>query len=146
MDEPAIPAIFIGYDEEHKGWKFLGPRHSPPIFWSNSACFLQDKSWYDRKDTAQIQDTDVLHYKDMADIENMGYDDIDEHDEELQQPLDDIYRPLPVSDTTFKGGVVASGPANPVFEHPAGVNNTLELNLPPASSAQASDVSTPNGS
>ncbi|CCF52175.1 hypothetical protein NDA11_002718 [Ustilago hordei] len=146
LDEPAIPAIFIRYNKEHKGWKFLAPGHNPPIFWSNSAHFLQDKLWCDCKDTAQIQDTNALHYKDMTNIEDIGYDDIDEHDEELQQPLDDIYWPLPVSDTTFEGGVVAPGSADPVVKYSADVNNTLEPNLPPASSTQASDGSTPNGS
>lgn len=72
LDEPAIPAIFIGYDEEHKGWKFLAPSHNLPIFWSNSIHFLQDKSWNDHTDTILIQDTDTLHYKGMDDIEDSG--------------------------------------------------------------------------
>lgn len=147
LDEPAIPAIFIGYDEEHNRWKFLAPGHNLPIFWSSSACFLQDRSWCDCEDTASIQDTDTLHYKDTADIENIGYDDIDKHDEELQQPIDDIYWPPSVPDTMFEGGIIAPGSTDPVFEYPTDMNNdALEPNLPPVSSTQASDGSTPNGS
>ncbi|SPC61745.1 uncharacterized protein UHOD_11884 [Ustilago sp. UG-2017b] len=71
LDEPAIPAIFVGYDEEHKGWKFLAPRHNLLIFWSNSACFLQDKSWCVHEDTTPIQDTNALHYKDTTDTTNL---------------------------------------------------------------------------
>ncbi|SOV01775.1 uncharacterized protein UDID_18210 [Ustilago sp. UG-2017a] len=33
----AIPGIMIGYDDEHKGWKFFTPGHTPSIRWSNSA-------------------------------------------------------------------------------------------------------------
>lgn len=44
LDKLAIPTIFVRYDKEHKGWRFLVPSHNLPIFWSNSACFLQDKS------------------------------------------------------------------------------------------------------
>ncbi|SAM85300.1 uncharacterized protein UBRO_20893 [Ustilago bromivora] len=72
LDEPAIPAIFIGYDDEHKGWKSLAPSHNLLIFLSNSAHFLQDKSWNDHTDTIPIQDTDTLHYKGMDDIEDLG--------------------------------------------------------------------------
>ncbi|SAM79905.1 uncharacterized protein UBRO_20569 [Ustilago bromivora] len=110
LDELAIPTIFVRYDKEHKGWRFLAPSHNPPIFWSNSACFLQDKSWNDRTDTILIQDTDALHYNDLADVEDLGYDTIDEHDEELQQPLDNIYCPPPEPDTAFEGD---SSPLDP---------------------------------
>lgn len=110
LGELAIPTIFVGYDKEHKGWTFLAPSYNPPIFWSNSTCFLQDKSWNDRTDTIPIQDMDALHYNDLADIENLGYDTVDEHDEELQQPLDNIYCPPPEPDTAFEGD---SSPLDP---------------------------------
>ncbi|SPC63224.1 related to retrotransposon protein [Ustilago sp. UG-2017b] len=47
----AIPGIMIGYDNEHKGWKFHTPGHSPSIRWSNSAMFHESKSWHDRPRT-----------------------------------------------------------------------------------------------
>ena len=43
----AIPGIMIGYDSEHKGWKFYTPGHSPSIRWSNSATFHEAKGWND---------------------------------------------------------------------------------------------------
>ncbi|KAJ1024667.1 hypothetical protein NDA13_004594 [Ustilago tritici] len=118
LDEPANPAIFVGYDKEHKGWKFLAPNHNLPIFWSNSACFLQDRSWNDCMDTTQIQDTDALHYNTAADIEDLSYKDIDAYDEELQQPLYDIYCPAPEPDTAFKGDILPPEPEDTTLKHP----------------------------
>ncbi|SOV07326.1 uncharacterized protein UDID_18873 [Ustilago sp. UG-2017a] len=43
----AIPGIMIGYDDEHKGWKFFTPGHTPSIRWSNSATFHETKGWHD---------------------------------------------------------------------------------------------------
>ncbi|SPC65441.1 related to retrotransposon protein [Ustilago sp. UG-2017b] len=43
----AIPGIMIGYDDEHKGWKFFTPGHTPSIRWSNSATFHEAKGWHD---------------------------------------------------------------------------------------------------
>ena len=47
----AIPGIMIGYDNEHKGWKFYTPGHSPSVRWSNSATFHEAKGWNDRPRT-----------------------------------------------------------------------------------------------
>ncbi|SOV06544.1 uncharacterized protein UDID_17512 [Ustilago sp. UG-2017a] len=44
----AIPGIMIGYDDEHKGWKFFTPSHTPSVWWSNSATFHKAKGWHDR--------------------------------------------------------------------------------------------------
>ncbi|SOV04619.1 uncharacterized protein UDID_17155 [Ustilago sp. UG-2017a] len=44
----AIPGIMVGYDDEHKGWKFFTPGHTPSIRWSNSATFHEAKGWHDR--------------------------------------------------------------------------------------------------
>ncbi|SYW82010.1 uncharacterized protein UHO2_00495 [Ustilago hordei] len=44
----AIPGIMIGYDDEHKGWKFFTPDHTPSIRWSNSATFHEHKGWHNR--------------------------------------------------------------------------------------------------
>ncbi|SPC67368.1 related to retrotransposon protein [Ustilago sp. UG-2017b] len=44
----AIPGIMIGYDDEHKGWKFFTPGHTLCIRWSNSATFHEAKGWHDR--------------------------------------------------------------------------------------------------
>ncbi|SOV07209.1 uncharacterized protein UDID_18746 [Ustilago sp. UG-2017a] len=44
----AIPGIMVGYDDEHKGWKFFTPGHTPSIRWSSSATFHEAKGWHDR--------------------------------------------------------------------------------------------------
>ncbi|CCF51333.1 uncharacterized protein UHO2_04151 [Ustilago hordei] len=129
LDEPAIPAIFIGYDKEHKGWKFLAPSHNLLIFWSNSAHFLQDMSWNDCTDTTLIQDTDALHYKDMDDIKDLRYDKVDEHNEELQQPINNIYQPPLEPNTAFKNNIPIPRPTETIFEYLAvGIDNALETN------------------
>ncbi|SOV04777.1 uncharacterized protein UDID_17184 [Ustilago sp. UG-2017a] len=45
----AKPAIMIGYDDEHKAWKFCNPDQPASIQWSNSATFHEDKGWSDRQ-------------------------------------------------------------------------------------------------
>ncbi|SPC61211.1 uncharacterized protein UHOD_20028 [Ustilago sp. UG-2017b] len=145
-DELAIPAIFVRYNEEHKGWKFLAPSHNQPIFWSNSAQFLQDKSWNNHTDAIPIQDTDALYYKDTTDIKNFGYDNIDEHDKELQQPINNIYWLPSEADTAFEGDIIFPEPTDAVFEYPANeIDNASEFDPPTAPSAQASDGSADNG-
>ena len=48
----AKPAIMIGYDDEHKAWKFCNPDRPASIQWSNSAMFHEDKGWSDRQQEA----------------------------------------------------------------------------------------------
>ncbi|SOV06148.1 uncharacterized protein UDID_19416 [Ustilago sp. UG-2017a] len=48
----AKPAIMIGYDDEHKAWKFCNPDQPVSIQWSNSATFHEDKGWSDRQQEA----------------------------------------------------------------------------------------------
>ncbi|SOV06276.1 uncharacterized protein UDID_19502 [Ustilago sp. UG-2017a] len=42
----------IGYDDEHKAWKFCNPDQPASIQWSNSAMFHEDKGWRDRQQEA----------------------------------------------------------------------------------------------
>ncbi|SPC66271.1 related to retrotransposon protein [Ustilago sp. UG-2017b] len=56
----AKPAIMIGYDDEHKAWKFCNPNQPASIQWSNSATFHEDKGWSDRQQEA---------FKPMATVE-----------------------------------------------------------------------------
>ncbi|KAJ1044884.1 hypothetical protein NDA11_001099 [Ustilago hordei] len=37
----------VGYNNEHKGWKFYTPDHMLSIQWSNSATFHEAKGWHD---------------------------------------------------------------------------------------------------
>ncbi|SOV07323.1 uncharacterized protein UDID_18871 [Ustilago sp. UG-2017a] len=48
----AKPAIMIGYDDEHKAWKFCNPDQPASIQWSNSATFHEDKGWSDHQQEA----------------------------------------------------------------------------------------------
>ena len=102
LDDTAIPAIFVRYDKEHKGWKFVSQNHSPPIFWSNAARFIEDQSCNDRTDAIPIQEVDAMHYDDPMDIEHLGYTEEDVHDKGKQQ-VNDIYLPLEEQDPTPEG-------------------------------------------
>ncbi|SOV02232.1 uncharacterized protein UDID_19151 [Ustilago sp. UG-2017a] len=73
LDDSAIPAIFISYDEEHKGWKFVSQHHNPLIFWSNAATFLETKPWNDQANTLPAQDIDGMYYNDSTDIDHFEY-------------------------------------------------------------------------
>lgn len=80
LDDPAIPAIFVGYNEEHKGWKFISPKHNPTVFWSNAAKFLENKSWDECTEVTLGYDMDPEYH--MEDIEDIRYTEQDIHDEE----------------------------------------------------------------
>ncbi|UTT88830.1 hypothetical protein NDA17_004982 [Ustilago hordei] len=63
----AKPAIMIGYDDEHKAWKFCNPDQPASIQWSNSATFHEDKGWSDRQQeavrpvvTAEVEEESVM--------------------------------------------------------------------------------------
>ncbi|KAJ1573830.1 hypothetical protein NDA15_004779 [Ustilago hordei] len=63
----AKPAIMIGYDDEHKAWKFCNPDQPASIQWSNSAMFHEDKGWSDRQQeavrpmvTAEVEEEGVM--------------------------------------------------------------------------------------
>ncbi|SOV09664.1 uncharacterized protein UDID_19278 [Ustilago sp. UG-2017a] len=102
LDDTTIPAIFVRYDKEHKGWKVVSQNHSPPIFWSNAARFIEDQSWNDQTDAIPIQEVDAIHYDDPMDIEHLGYTEEDVHDKGQQQ-VNDIYLPLEKQDPTPEG-------------------------------------------
>ncbi|KAJ1600143.1 hypothetical protein NDA14_002331 [Ustilago hordei] len=63
----AKPAIMIGYDDEHKAWKFCNLDQLASIQWSNSATFHEDKGWSDRQQeavrpvvTAEVEEEGVM--------------------------------------------------------------------------------------
>ncbi|SAM86010.1 uncharacterized protein UBRO_21019 [Ustilago bromivora] len=106
-----IPAIFMGYHEEDKGWKLLSPKHNPSVFWSNSVRFLEDQCWEDRTNTMPIKETNAIFYNDIADIEDLSYSKEDEFDEELTQPLEDIYHPPSEEDLALEGDLFLPEPS-----------------------------------
>ncbi|KAJ1572182.1 hypothetical protein NDA15_006802 [Ustilago hordei] len=123
LEDSAIPAIFVGYDEEHKGWKLLSPNHNPSVFWSNSVRFLEDQCWEDRTDAMPIKETDAIFYDNTADIEDLSYSEEDEFDEELSQPLDDIYHPPSEEDLTLEGDPFSPNPS-PEDPEPSEISTT----------------------
>lgn len=52
----SVPAIFLGIDDSHRGWKLYSEHARPTTFWSNSAKIYPDKRWLDRRGTANWQD------------------------------------------------------------------------------------------
>ncbi|KAJ1029259.1 hypothetical protein NDA13_002514 [Ustilago tritici] len=52
-------AITIGYNGEHKAWKFCNPDQPASIQWSNSATFHKDKGWDDCQQEAYKLETAV---------------------------------------------------------------------------------------
>ncbi|KAJ1042856.1 hypothetical protein NDA10_000805 [Ustilago hordei] len=140
------PDNLVRYDEEHKGWKFLSPNHNLLVFWSNSACFLQNRSWNDCTDMTQIQDMDALHYSPGADTTDLSYDDVNMHDKELQQPLDDVYCPTQEQDMFSRGETTPPELADTTLDHLDGMTDMepvlTTLTIP---SNQASDSTVENG-
>ncbi|SAM82143.1 uncharacterized protein UBRO_20636 [Ustilago bromivora] len=70
LDDAAIPAIFVGYDKEQRGWKFVSPKHSPMVFWLNTARFLKNQLWKECTDTIPTLDISTVYQDDPADIWN----------------------------------------------------------------------------
>ncbi|KAJ1033659.1 hypothetical protein NDA13_001645 [Ustilago tritici] len=96
--------------------------------------------------TISSMDTDTLYYKNTTDIENFGYNNIDKHDEELQQPINNIYWPPSEPDTAFEGDIIFPEPTDAVFEYPANeIDNASKFDPPTTPSAQASDGLADNG-
>lgn len=92
MDQRAVTAIFIGYSLERKGWLFYSPNYKPSIFWSNSAKFLETKSWLDhtpwRPVSAQLPPT-LTHEEDFKDLIYLEENLFDEtHHEPLSEYMD----------------------------------------------------------
>ncbi|UTT88052.1 hypothetical protein NDA17_002715 [Ustilago hordei] len=85
----AIPGIMIGYDNEHKGWRFYTPGHSPSIQWSNLAMFHESKSWHDQPRTqSPLQfGLENLEAKDMK-------QEPDNNEPELEVEVINIWDPL----------------------------------------------------
>lgn len=90
MDIRSVPAILVGYSEERKCWKFYSPLHSPSLFWSNSAKFLEDQCWKDRTEfIPALESQDAIPGPDTV-IPDLGYSEDDSHYEPYQAPIDDM--------------------------------------------------------
>ncbi|KAJ1599524.1 hypothetical protein NDA14_003920 [Ustilago hordei] len=87
LDQQVVPAILIGYSLERKGWLFYSPNYRLNIFWSNSARFLEDKSWLDHTEWQPIDMGPLPALKDEEELDNLGYTEKDLFDEKDQEPL-----------------------------------------------------------
>ncbi|SYW81640.1 uncharacterized protein UHO2_00163 [Ustilago hordei] len=87
LDQRAVPAIFIGYSLERKGWLFYSPGYSPNIFWSNSAKFMETQCWSDQTEwkPVNIQPPPILNNEE--DLANLGYMEEDLFNKDDQDPL-----------------------------------------------------------
>ncbi|KAJ1038091.1 hypothetical protein NDA10_000401 [Ustilago hordei] len=74
-------------------------------------------SWNDCMVMTPIQDMDALHYKNIDDIEDLGYDEVDEHDKESQHPINNIYQPPLELDMAFEDNIPIPRPTETVFEY-----------------------------
>ena len=90
IDERSVPAIFIGYSLERKGWLFYSPNYSPNIFWSNSAKFMEVQSWAERTAWRPIDISPPHAPTHEEDVPDFGYTEIDQFDETANAPIDDF--------------------------------------------------------
>jgi hypothetical protein len=68
----------------------LSPHYSPPVFWSNSAKFLEHQSWADRTEFIPALEASTIIPGDDDEVSDLRYSENDEHFEEYQAPLDDL--------------------------------------------------------
>ncbi|SOV07319.1 uncharacterized protein UDID_18868 [Ustilago sp. UG-2017a] len=87
LDQRAVPAIFIGYSLERKGWLFYSPDYSPNIFWSNLAKFMETQCWSDRTEWKPVNIQPPPIPNNEEDLANLGYMEEDLFDEDDQDPL-----------------------------------------------------------
>ncbi|KAJ1034267.1 hypothetical protein NDA18_001130 [Ustilago nuda] len=122
----AIPSIMIGYDSEHKGWKFYTPGYSPSIRWSNSATFHKFKGWHDRP---RIQSPLQFGFESL---ESEGMKQVaDNNEPELEVEALNIWDPLLDECTTLLAEPTDDDRSEITVEEILGEAQTTTLNLTP---------------
>lgn len=109
--------MFLGFDLQHRGWKFHSPVSRPSTFWSNSAKFYENKRWSDRKEIAPwkalIDHPDLFHDDPTDTVADFRYSRMDllmERDLEARQSVN-LELAFPDRETTIDattGDVVSS--------------------------------------
>ncbi|SOV06448.1 uncharacterized protein UDID_17467 [Ustilago sp. UG-2017a] len=130
-----IPGIMVGYDDEHKGWKFFTPGHTPSIWWSNSATFHEAKGWHDRPSVRnQLQ----LGFESL---EAEGTrPEADSNEPELEVEVLDMEDPLPKIHTAPPADPTDDNRSELDVEEMIGEAHSATLNLTPTlKEALASD-------
>ncbi|SOV02228.1 uncharacterized protein UDID_19147 [Ustilago sp. UG-2017a] len=130
----AIPGIMVGYDDEHKGWKFFTP-HTPSIRWSSSATFHEAKGWHDRP---SVQSPLQFGFKSL---EAEGTrPETDSNKPELEVEVLDMEDPLPKIHTVPPADPTDDNRSELDVEEIIGEAHTATLHLPPTlKEALASD-------
>ncbi|KAJ1032884.1 hypothetical protein NDA18_001606 [Ustilago nuda] len=131
----AIPGIMIGYDSEHKGWKFYTPGYNPSIRWSNSATFHEFKGWHD---WPRIQSPLQFGFKSL---ESEGTKQVTDNNEpELEVEALNIWDPLLDERTTPLAEPTDDDRSEIAVKEMLGEAQTMTLNLTPTlKEALASD-------
>ena len=131
----AIPGIMVGYDDEHKGWKFFTPGHTPSIRWSNSATFHEAKGWHDRP---SVQSPLQFGFESLEAEDTRPETDSDKP--ELEVEVLDMEDPLPEMHTAPPADPIDDNRSELDVEEIIGEAHTATLNLTPTlKEALASD-------
>ncbi|SOV03491.1 uncharacterized protein UDID_18685 [Ustilago sp. UG-2017a] len=131
----AIPGIMVGYDDEHKGWKFFTPGHTPSIRWSNSATFHEAKGWHDRP---SVQSPLQFGFESLEAESTRPETDSDKP--ELEVEVLDMEDPLPKIHTVLPADPTDDNRSELNVEEIIGEAHTATLNLTPTlKEALASD-------
>ena len=131
----AIPGIMVGYDDEHKGWKFFTPGHTPSIRWSNSATFHEAKGWHDRP---SVQSPLQFGFESLEAEDTRPETDSDKP--ELEVEVLDMEDPLPKIHTALPADPIDDNRSELDVEEIIGEAHTATLNLTPTlKEALASD-------
>ena len=131
----AIPGIMVGYDDEHKGWKFFTPSHTPSIWWSNSATFHEAKGWHDRP---SVQSPLQFGFESLEAEDTRPETDSDKP--ELEVEVLDMENPLPEIHTALPADPIDDNRSELDVEEIIGEAHTATLNLTPTlKEALASD-------
>ncbi|SPC63918.1 uncharacterized protein UHOD_11377 [Ustilago sp. UG-2017b] len=131
----AIPGIMVGYDDEHKGWKFFTPGHTPSIRWSNSATFHEAKGWHDQP---SVQSPLQFGFESLEAEGTRPETDSDEP--ELEVEVLDMEDPLPKIHTVLPADPTDDNISELDVEEMIGEAHTAALNLTPTlKEALASD-------
>ncbi|CCF52194.1 hypothetical protein NDA11_005491 [Ustilago hordei] len=72
---------------------------------------------------------DKIQYEDLSDIKHLGYTDEDIHDEDLQEAIDDAYRPCEEQDTGSEGDDITHSSDNDESQTTLTMDKTNEDNI-----------------
>ncbi|SPC63718.1 related to retrotransposon protein [Ustilago sp. UG-2017b] len=116
----------VGYDDEHKGWKFFTPGHTPSIWWSNSATFHEAKGWHDQP---RVQSPLQFRFESLEAVGTRP--ETDSNEPELEVEVLDMEDPLPKTHTVLPADPTDDDRSELDVEKMIGEAHTAVLNLTP---------------